>query len=169
MGIFDCFTLGGRPAARRVHAKAGTEAVDKILALPKIDTDVPEVYPLSLEKTSKKWHIHLPTQKAESREPDEPSELLSQKQRYCLCSKLSSYSSRNFVQVMPETQKTHIAESKLGKPFDVDKLGPCLPPDNEARLDTVSCVLEAAKDPDPALSESHPSAAYIAPPCIPSC
>ena len=50
-----------------------------------------------------------------------------------------------------------MVESRLGKPFDVDKLGPCLPPDNEARLDTVSCVFEAAKDPDPALSESKPS------------
>lgn len=62
---------------------------------------------------------------------------------------------RMFLQASSEAQGTHIADSKLGKPFDVDKLGPCLPPDNEARLDTVSCVLEATKDHDPALSESE--------------
>ncbi len=61
MGMFACFNLGGRPATRRVHAKAGTEAADNILALPKIDTDVPEVYPLSVDETHKKRHIYLCT------------------------------------------------------------------------------------------------------------
>ena len=74
-------------------------------------------------------------------------------QRYRTSSKLSSSALGPFLQVFSEAQGTHIADSGLGKPFDVDKLGPCLPPDNEARLDTLSCVLEAT-DPDPALSES---------------
>ncbi len=57
------------------------------------------------------------------------------------------------LQVISKAQVTHIANSKLGKPVDVDQLGPCLPPDNAARLDTLSCVLKAAKDPDLALGE----------------
>ena len=53
MGIFDCFNSGARPAARRVHAKAGRAPVANILAQPKFDSDVPEVYPLLLDETRK--------------------------------------------------------------------------------------------------------------------
>ena len=57
------------------------------------------------------------------------------------------------LQVSTQAEDTHLDSSLMGKPFAVDKLGPCPPPNNEQRLDTVKCVMDAEKNADPTLSE----------------